>query len=360
MIRKLQKSKKQNQTPTKVSIKGSLSGYEEFLRDLKARIRSAQIKAALSVNRELILLYWEIGKAILERQEHSGWGDAVLDRLSKDLMSAFPETQGLSRRNLYRMRAFYLTYRETPKFVPQVVAQIPWGHNVLIIEKIKNSREREWYARQTIENGWSRAVLVHQIETDLYHRQVKAEKTTNFPATLPPPQSDLVQQTMKDPYIFDFLALGRKAQERDLESALVEKIKDFLLELGVGFAFLGSQYQVEVSGQDFYIDLLFYHHRLRCLVAIDLKMEDFKPEFAGKMNFYLSALDDLLRHPEDHPSVGIILCKGKKKKIAEYALRDMSKPMGVSEYRFTSKLPRDLAKALPAPRDLERLMEEEE
>ena len=359
MTKKLQKNRKQNQTPVKVSIKGSLSGYEEFLRDLKARIRSAQIKATLSVNRELIKLYWEIGSGIVERQEQSGWGEAVVEKLAKDLRHEFPEMKGLSARNLWDMRRFYEAYRDQPN-LRQLVAEIPWGHNLVLLNSVKNTSEREWYIRQTIQNGWSRAVLVHQIETDLYHRQVKAEKTTNFPATLPPPQSDLVQQTMKDPYIFDFLALGKEAQERDLERALVEKIKEFLLELGVGFAFLGSQYHVEVSDQDFYIDLLFYHHGLRCLVAIDLKMEDFKPEFAGKMNFYLSALDDLLRHPEDHPSVGIILCKGKKKKIAEYALRDMHKPMGVSEYRFTSKLPRDLAKALPAPRDLKRLMEEEE
>jgi len=358
MTKKLQKSRKQNQTPAKVSIKGSLSGYEEFLRDLKARIRSAQIKAALSVNRELILLYWEIGRDILRQQGTQGWGSKVIERLAQDLCREFPDVKGFSLRNLKYMRAFAEAYPER-QFVQQVAAQIPWFHNCLLLERIKDNRQREWYIHQTIQNGWSRAVLVHQIETDLYHRQVKAEKTTNFPATLPPPQSDLVQQTMKDPYIFDFLTLGKEAQERDLERALVEKIKEFLLELGVGFAFLGSQYHVEVSGQDFYIDLLFYHHRLRCLVAIDLKMEDFKPEFAGKMNFYLSALDDLLRYPEDHPSVGIILCKGKKKKIAEYALRDVSKPMGVSEYRFTSKLPRDLAKALPAPRDLERLMEEE-
>jgi len=358
MTKKLQKSRKQNQPPAKVSIKGSLSGYEEFLRDLKARIRSAQIKAALSVNRELILLYWEIGRDILRQQGTQGWGSKVIERLAQDLCREFPDVKGFSLRNLKYMRAFAEAYPER-QFVQQVAAQIPWFHNCLLLERIKDNRQREWYIHQTIQNGWSRAILVHQIETDLYHRQVKAEKTTNFPATLPPPQSDLVQQTMKDPYIFDFLSLGKEAQERDLERALVEKIKEFLLELGVGFAFLGSQYHVEMSGQDFYIDLLFYHHRLRCLVAIDLKMEDFKPEFAGKMNFYLSALDDLLRHPEDHPSVGIILCKGKKKKIAEYALRDMHKPMGVSEYRFTSKLPRDLAKALPAPRDLERLMEEE-
>jgi len=257
------------------------------------------------------------------------------------------------------MRRFYEAYRHHSN-LRQLVAEIPWGHNLVLLNSVKDIEQREWYILQTIENGWSRAVLVHQIETDLYGRQTAAEKITNFPVTLPPPQSDLVQQTLKDPYIFDFLTLGRETQERDLERALVEKIKDFLLELGAGFAFMGSQYHLEVGGEDFYIDLLFYHHRLRCLVAIDLKMGDFQPEFAGKMNFYLSALDDLVHHPDDQPSVGLILCKGKSQTIAEYALRDMSKPIGVAKYRFTTQLPKDLAKALPAPRDLERLMEEEE
>jgi len=349
-----------NQTPSSpiLVLNGSVKGYEEFLHDLKAHIRSAQIKAILSVNRELILLYWQIGRDILGHQKEKGWGAKVIDRLAVDLRHAFPEMRGFSSRNLKYMRALAEAYPDE-KFVQQVVAQIPWGHNVRILDYVKESIQREWYMHQTIENGWSRAVLVHQIETDLYQRQAKTAKTTNFPATLPPSQSDLVQQTMKDPYVFDFLTLGKEAQERDLERALVEKIKDFLLELGVGFAFMGNQYHLEVGGQDYYIDLLFYHHRLRCLVAIDLKMEDFQPEFSGKMNFYLSALDERVRNPEDQPSVGIILCKGKNKTIAEYALRDMKKPMGVSEYRFTKKLPKDLVRELPAPRDLQKLMQEE-
>lgn len=342
-------------TPT---MNGPLKGYEEFLLNLKARIRSAQIKATLSVNLELILLYWRIGRDILRHQKEKGWGARVIDRLAVDLRHAFPEVQGFSSRNLKYMRAFSEAYPDE-QFVQQVAAQIPWFHNCLLLDKIKDTVRREWYIRQTITNGWSRAVLVHQIETGLYQRQVRTAKTTNFPATLPPPQSDLVQQTVKDPYIFDFLSLGEEAHERDLERALVVKIKDFLLELGVGFAFMGNQYHLEVGGQDFYIDLLFYHHRLRCLVAIDLKMGDFQPEFLGKMNFYLSALDDMLRHPDDQPSVGIILCKGKNKTIAEYALRDMRKPMGVSEYRFTKKLPKELVKELPAPRDLQKLIEGE-
>ena len=349
-----------NQTPSLPiqALNGPVKGYEDFLRDLKAHIRSAQTKAILSANRELILLYWQIGRDILRHQKDEGWGAKVIDRLAIDLRRAFPEMQGFSSRNLKYMRAFSEAYPEE-QFVQQVAAQIPWFHNCLLLDKVKDTGQREWYIRQTIENGWSRAVLVHQIETDLYQRQVKTSKATNFPGALPSPQSDLVQQTLKDPYIFDFLTLGREAQERDLERALVERIKDFLLELGVGFAFMGNQYHLEVGGQDFYIDLLFYHHRLRCFVAIDLKMEDFQPEFSGKMNFYLSALDETIRNPEDQPSVGIILCKGKNRTIAEYALRDMKKPMGVSEYRFTKKLPKDLVKELPAPRDLQKLIEEE-
>lgn len=281
-------------------------------------------------------------------------------------MSEFPEIKGFSRRNLYRMRQFYMTYRTTSEFVaqvvaqiesefvPQAVAQIPWGHNILIIEKVKNPKEREWYLQQTSENGWSRAVLTHQIETILYQRQIEAEKVNNFQTTLPPLQSDLIEQTLKDPYIFDFLTLDKKAKEKDLERGLLEKIKSFLLELGTGFAFVGSQFHLEVEGEDFYIDLLFYHYSLRRFFAIDLKMTEFKPEFAGKMNFYLSALDDLIKHADDQPSIGIILCKSKKKTIAEYALRDMTKPIGVSEYRTGQAL----ESKLPNLRELERLIED--
>jgi predicted nuclease of restriction endonuclease-like (RecB) superfamily len=343
-----------------VMVNGSviLTGYEDFLSDLKTKIRSAQIKAALSVNRELIALYWEIGKAIIEKQEKFGWGFAVVDQLANDLKHEFPEIKGFSRRNLYLIRILYLSYRDESEFVQQLVAQIPWGHNITISEKIKDANERLWYIQQTIKNGWSRAVLVHQIETDLYHRQVTDGKVTNFPDTLPPLQSDLVQQTLKDPYIFDFLCLSNEVQERELEKALIDKIKDFLLELGSGFAFMGSQYHLGVGDEDFYIDLLFYHHKLRCLVAIDLKIGKFQPEFAGKMNFYLSVLDDLVRHPDDQPSVGIILCKDKNKTIAEYALRDINKPMGVSEYRLTKLLPEDIVNQLPSLEEFEKLMKD--
>lgn len=329
------------------------------MRDLKSQIRSAQLKAATAVNTELILLYWKLGKSIVERQEKAGWGDAVLERLSQDLAREFPEMKGFSQRNLYRMRLFYLSYRDNSEILPQLVAKIPWGHNLVILEQINNPTEREWYARKTLENGWSRAVLVHQIELELYARQAVAKKSHNFDKTLPPPDSDLVAETLKDEYIFDFLALGDDYKERDLERGLVNKIRDFLLELGKGFAFLGAQYRLEVGGQDFYLDLLFYHIYLRRLITFDLKLHDFTPEDAGKMNFYLAVLDDLVKAPDDLPSIGIILCKGKNSVVAEYSLRDMNTPIGVASYKMKRELPADVLKALPAPEEFEKLLYED-
>lgn len=343
--------------PAKPDAPLALEGYDAFLTDLKERIRTAQVKAALSVNRELIDLYYDLGRRIVEQQETAEWGAAVIEQISKDLKSAFPGVSGFSRRNLYRMRAFFLAYRGAGEFVQQAVAQIPWGHNSVLLEKLEGTEERAWYATQTVEHGWSRSVLLHQIETGLYGRQVTAVKTTNFSKTLPPPQSDLAASVLKDPYVFDFLTLAEDAKERDLERGLIGRIRDFLLELGAGFAFLGSQYHLEVGGRDYYVDLLFYHHRLRCLVALDLKMDDFEPEYAGKMNFYLSALDDLVRHEQDGSSIGIVLCRGKNRTVAEYALRDMHKPIGVSEYRLTHALPGELQGALPSPDELEQLIE---
>jgi predicted nuclease of restriction endonuclease-like (RecB) superfamily len=348
------KSVEKQQTMKRKPVKSLIAGYEEFLGDLKTRIRSAQIKAALAVNSEMISLYWEIGKGIVERQEKALWGDEVLGKLSRELMHEFPEMKGFSQSNIYRMRAFYFAYQKQKEFFPQVVGKIPWGHHHVIIEKVKELDVRLWYMQQTIENGWSRNVLRHHIETNLYRRQTATDKTTNFSRTLPPLHSDLVEQTIKDEYIFDFLTLRRDAHERELERGLLERLRDFLLELGKGFAFLGSQYHLEVGGQDFYIDLLFYHHRLRCLVAIDLKMNDFQPADAGQMNFYLSALDDLVRHPEDKPSVGIILCKGRNRAVAEYALRDIAKPLGVSAFKT-----KELTDALPSVKELERMLNEE-
>jgi predicted nuclease of restriction endonuclease-like (RecB) superfamily len=269
-----------------------VTGYDEFLLDLKSRIQSAQVKAAISISRELITLYWNIGREILQRQTAQGWGAKVIDRLARDLHAAFRDMKGFSPRNIKYMRAFADAYAEE-QFVQQVAAQIPWFHHCVLLDKVKDSAERVWYIRQTVENGWSRNVLVLQIESGLYRRKGKA--ITNFDRTLPAPQSDLAQQLLKDPYNFDFLTLDTEARERDLERGLLTHIRQFLLELGVGFAFVGSQYHLEVGGDDFYIDLLFYHLQLRCFVVIDLKMRKFMPADAGQMNFYLSAVDDLIR-----------------------------------------------------------------
>jgi predicted nuclease of restriction endonuclease-like (RecB) superfamily len=297
-------------------------GYDEFLRNLKQRIRTAQVRAVFAVNRELILLYWQIGRGILERQREAGWGAKVIERLAADLHREFPGMTGFSRTNLLYMRAFAEAWPEEP-FVQQVVGQIPWGHNLRLLDLVKTPQERQWYIHRAIEHGWSRNVLVHQIESGLYRRQGKAQ--TNFQATLPAPQSELAQQALKDPYNFDFLTITEDAREKELESGLLEHLRKFLLELGVGFAFVGSQYPLEIGGEDFKLDLLFYHIRLRCFVVIELKMGPFKPEHAGKMNFYLAAIDDLLRHKNDQPSIGIILRKSKNEIIAEYALREATR-----------------------------------
>jgi predicted nuclease of restriction endonuclease-like (RecB) superfamily len=274
----------------------------------------------------------------------------VVDRLAKDLRSAFPDMSGLSRTNLLYMRAFAETWPDEA-IVQQVVGQIPWGHNVRLLELVKDPEERLWYIRAAIQHGWSRNVLVLQIESGLFRRQGKA--VTNFSATLPAPQSDLAQQLIKDPYNFDFLTLTTEAQERDLERGLLEHLRQFLLELGTGFAFVGSQVPLEVGGEDFKLDLLFYHLKLRCFCVIDLKMTPFKPEYAGKMNFYLAAVDDMLRHSDDQPSIGLILCKTKNRIIAEYALRNTATPMGISEFRHLETLPEQLKGTLPTIEEIE-------
>jgi predicted nuclease of restriction endonuclease-like (RecB) superfamily len=325
--------------------------YTAFVGDLKRKITEARHRASLSVNRELILLYWSIGRDILDRQEREGWGTKVIDRLAVDLAHAFPQMTGLSARNLKYMRAFAGAWPDG-EFVQRVVAQLPWGHNVSLLDSVKATEERAWYAQQASEHGWSRAVLVHQIESALFARQGSA--LTNFTRTLPAEQSDLAQQLLKDPYTFDFLALGPDMLERDLERGLIEHMRALILELGKGFAFVGSQYHLEVGGQDYYLDLLFYHLRLRCFVVIELKIEEFKPEFAGKMNFYLSAVDDQLRHEDDQPTIGIILCKGRNEVIVEYALRDSSKPMGVAQYQLSPALPPQLQQALPTAEEFAR------
>jgi predicted nuclease of restriction endonuclease-like (RecB) superfamily len=326
------------------------AGYGELLVELKQRIQNAQLRASLAVNRELVLLYWQIGREILTRQQRESWGAKVVDRLAADLKIAFPEMKGFSPRNLKYMRAFAEAWPDEP-IVQQLVAQIPWGHNVRILDYVKDPSEREWYVRATVQNGWSRDILVHQIESGLRHRQGRA--VTNFDRALPVPQSDLAQQITKDPYNFDFLMLGQEAHERDLERGLLDHLRTFLLELGVGFAFVGSQYRLQIGGEEFFIDLLFYHLKLRAYVVIDLKVQAFRAEFAGKMNLYLSAVNDLLRHPDDQPSIGLILCKTRDRVVAEYALRDLSKPIGISEYELASALPDKLKGTLPTIEEIE-------
>lgn len=327
--------------------------YTKVLDRIKEKIRNAQAKAMISINSELIMLYWEIGRTIQEEQKKQGWGANVIDKLSKDIQSSFPNMKGFSPRNLRYMRTFACTYQDF-EFLQQVVAKLPWGQNIALLSKLNTSEERQWYAKKAIQKGWSRNVLIHQIEGDLYNRQgVKDHKTTNFLEVLSSPTSELAQDMIKDPYKFDFLEIGEEAKEREIEKSLVEHIKEFLLELGSGFAFVGQQYHLEVAEQDFYIDLLFYNILLRCYVVIELKAGEFKPADAGQLNFYLSAVDDLLKNPEGNPAIGILLCKTKNKTIAEYALRDMSKPMGISEYQLTEAIPENLKTALPTIEELE-------
>lgn len=325
-------------------------GYSALLAELKQRIRSARLRTVVSVNGELILLYWSMGRDIVARQRAEGWGAKVITRLAADLHRAFPDMTGISARNLGYMRSFADAWPDH-EFVQQVAAKLPWGHNTLLLQSVKPVAEREWYARQALNNGWSRSVLTHQIESDLFNRQGHA--LTNFTRTLPSEQSELAQQLIKDPYSFEFLSLAADMQERDLQRGLLEHLRSLILELGKGFAFVGSQFPIEVGGQDYFIDLLFYHLRLRCFVVIELKVEGFKPEFAGKMNFYLSAVDANLRQAEDQPSIGIILCKSRNEIVVEYALRDSSKPMGVAQYLFSAALPERLKYDLPTVEDLE-------
>jgi predicted nuclease of restriction endonuclease-like (RecB) superfamily len=327
--------------------------YVTALKTLKEKIRIAQIKASLSVNSEMICLYWEIGKTIVEQQKTQNWGDKTVQKLSSDLQKEFPNMKGFSYRNVKYMKQFYKEYQDV--IIGQApLAQLPWYHNIALLEKLDNNNERLWYAKQTIDNGWSRNILVLQIESGLYQRQTSKTKITNFKQTLPAPQSDLAEQIIKDPYKLDFLTIYENAHERDIENNLVEHITKFLLELGTGFAFVGHQYHLEIGDEDYYIDLLFYHLKLRCYVVLELKAVKFKPEHAGKLNFYLSAVDDILRHKADNPTIGILLCKSKDKVTAEYALKDISKPMGISEYKITQAIPKKLKKSLPSIEDIEK------
>ncbi len=308
------------------------------------------MRASLSVNRELMMLYWQIGRDILVRQERENWGAKIIDRLAADLKKAFPEMTGFSPRNLKYVRAFAAAWPEED-FVQQAVARIPWGHNVRILDCVKERSPREWYVKATAGHGWRRNVLVRQMESGAHKRAGAA--VTNFERTLPSPQSDLAQQITKEPYAFDFLTITEDVHERDLERGLLAHLREFLLELGVGFAFVASQYRLYVGGNDFFVDLLFYHFKLRCYEVIDLTAKAFEPEFVGKTNFYLSAVDDLLRHPDDKPSVGLIICKTKDRIVAEYALRNTATPIGISEYKLPKSVPANWKGSLRTIEELE-------
>ena len=344
------------------------SSYADLLSGVKYRVHAARVRASLAVNQELIQLYWDIGRMVAERQAAEGWASSVIDRLSADIRAEFPDLKGFSARNIWRMKSFYLAYNKQVEKLPQAAAvieslkncdlpdmfRIPWYHNVILLEKVKNPDARTWYMQKTIEHGWSRNVLTLHIDQQDYER--KGQAVSNYHTTLPAPQSDLVQELLKDPYIFDFLGIADNAREREVENALLNHLRDFLIELGDGFAFVGNQVRLDIDDEDYYVDLLFYHLKLRCYFVIDLKTRPFAAEDAGKMNFYLNAVDDLMRHPDDRSSIGLVLCRekeGSNKMLLEYALRGLEKPVGVSAYQLTRALPDDLKPSLPTVEELE-------
>jgi predicted nuclease of restriction endonuclease-like (RecB) superfamily len=332
--------------------------YKHFLTDIKNRLQTAQVRAALAANSELIKFYWELGNDLIEKQKNYQWGSHFLEQFSKDMRQEFPEMKGFSKRNLEYMRKFAELYPRI-EFAKQPVSQLPWGHIVRLMQKVKDDGERKWYATQTIKNGWSRSVLEMQIESQLYERQaITNKKTSNYHEHLPAPQSDLANEILKDPFNFDFLTIQGKAHERAVEDALVSHIRDFLLELGQGFAFVGSQVPLTFGDQEFFVDLLFYHLHLRAFVVIELKATKFKPEHTGQLGFYLAAVDDLLRKEGDNQTIGILLCKSKDKVIAEYALRATKAPIGVSEYVLSKSLPKELKTNLPSVEQLEAELNE--
>lgn len=334
------------------------SNYKEFLSDIKQRVKTAQLRAALAANKELINFYWQLGRDIINQQKQFKWGESFLTQFSEDLKKAFPGLQGFSVSNIRRMRLFAQTYPDF-EIRAQLVRELPWGHIVLILHKITSSSARDWYADQTIKNGWSRAILQMQIESDLYERQAKkSKKLTNFQDHLPKIQSDLANEILKDPYHFDFLTIQGKAHERAIEEGLIAHMRDFLLELGQGFAFVGSQVPLTIDDQEFFIDLLFYHLNLRAFVVCELKASKFKPEHTGQLSFYLSAVDDLLRKEGDKQTIGILLCQSKNKVVAEYALRNINAPIGVSEYKLSKSLPKELKTSLPTVKELEAELNE--
>ena len=326
--------------------------YGEFLARIKTSIREARLRAGRVVCREMIALYWRIGDEIVERQERHGWGKSVVERLATDLRSEFPGTGGFSTPNLWFMRQMFLEYRGDANLL-RLVREIPWGQNITIMTKIKEVAARGYYLSKTAELGWSRNVLLNQIKAQAYERHVLAPKQHNFAATLPEHLATQADEALKDLYMLDFLGIGKPVVEREMERRMVERIRDLLLGLGYGFSFIGNQYRVTLAQKEYFIDLLFYHRKLKCLVAIDLKSGEFKPEYAGKMNFYLNILDDFVREPEENPSIGIILCAQRERIEVEYSLRNLNRPVGVSEYTLTTELPRELAGKLPEAREIE-------
>lgn len=328
------------------------SGYGSALKELKDLIQETRLRTVLTANAAMIQLYWDVGQRIRARQAREGWGAKVIDRLSADLREAFPDMSGLSSRNLRYMRDFAAAWPE-PEIWQRLLPKLPWGQNLALLDKLADEQTRLWYARECAKHGWSRSILEMQIERRLHERQGKA--LNNFAKTLPPSDSDMAAQIFKDPYLFDMLGTADPRREVEVEQALVDHVQKFLLELGAGFAFLGRQVPLEVGRSDFKVDLLFYHVRLHAYVVVELKATAFKPEYAGKMNFYLSAADDLLKSEHDRPSIGLLLCKSKERFQVEYALRDIAKPIGVANWETTlvDKLPKDLEGSLPTIEQIE-------
>ncbi len=326
-----------------------INKYKLLLENVKQEVLNTQYKAIYAVNKELMFMYWHIGKIILENTQ---WGNKFIDNLSMDLKMEFPEVKGFSIRNLKYMRKFAEEYPDF-KFVQEVLAQITWYHNIILMDKIDDIEERKWYIKEIVQNGWSSNMLKMQIDGKVYERQALAEKITNFDLTLPSVQSDLATQTMKDPYIFDFISIKGKVKELEIENAMINKIKDVLIELGKGFAFVGSEYKLEVGGKEYFIDLLFYHLKLKCYIVVELKAREFEPTDAGQLNFYLSAVDDLVKDKDDNATIGLLLCKGKDNFTAEYALKDINKPIGISEYKLLEDMPEYIRSQLPRAEDIE-------
>jgi predicted nuclease of restriction endonuclease-like (RecB) superfamily len=329
----------------------STKEYNSFLVDIKNKIKQSQQKAFNSINQEMIILYFNIGAAIDIRQKELGWGAKVIDRLSLDILKEFPNMKGFSTRNIKRMLRFYKEYHEEFSKVPLTVAQIPWTHNTILIEKIKDKDLRYWYIQKVLENGWSKDVMALMIKSEIHKRE--GSLVSNFRTVLPPNDSDLVQHSFKDPYIFEFLTITEPFREKELENNLIKNMEKFLIELGSGFAFVGRQYKLEVGEDDFYIDLLFYHLKLRCFVVVELKKGKFKPEYSGQVNFYCSAVDSILAQERDKPTIGLILCQEKNEIVAEYSLRNMSQPIGISEYVLTEILPKEFESSLPTIKMIE-------